>query len=209
MYLFARSRRMNPGKVRAARAAAIDIAGRVSQITGRDCTAWLATWSPEFGTVAWTMNVETLQELETAGDKLAMDADFGDTLEAIAGLFDAQLQDNVLQMLTATPPADGAVPEYATVTQGVCANGHIAEAMTVGLEIAEAATRVTGSPVGFGSALTGEYGGVAWVATSPDVDTVERANAAMASDADFAKLVDRAGPLFQPGVGATLYRRLH
>jgi hypothetical protein len=206
MFLMSRRRLIRPGDERAGAAAALEAAGRVKQISGLDIGVWMTAMSPQSGMVGWTAQVEHLSEVETATDKLAADSGYMDWLTSIDSHFVGPLIDGALQVVSGEP--SGSDPAYAMVTTSVCANGAIAAAMAGGAEAAAAVTRITGNAALFCSAVTGNYGGVAWVIGFPDLDAVESSLAALASDPDWLALVDRVGPSFGPNPEATLWRRL-
>src|SRR4051794_7762973 len=117
MYLFTRQRRIASGRLRPGMAATLDIAARVKDITELDVQAWTTSMSPGFDTVAWTVMVDRLADIEKAGDKLAADAVFGDTIEAVDGLYSTPLEDRVLQLVTEAPAPGSPEPEYVSVTE--------------------------------------------------------------------------------------------
>lgn len=63
MYLFTRSRRVDPGEFVEAMEWAVDIIESVKPITGHEVDAWTAFASPELGTVVWSMMVETMVDI--------------------------------------------------------------------------------------------------------------------------------------------------
>ena len=79
--------------------------------------------------------------------------------------------------------------------------------MGIGVELAETAARTTGMPVMFLTSVVGDYGGVGWMVTADDLGEVETANAALAADQDWLKLVDRAEG-FTPGTSSIMLRRI-
>jgi hypothetical protein len=206
MYLFSRRRRANPGQARAAVAMAIDSANRVNQITGLQVRPWSAVFSPEFGTIVWATFVEHLEDLETATDKLMADSSFGDFIEQSADLFTGPAEDSLMQVVHGEPRRDR--PAYVATVRAECANGSIGAAMAGGVEIAEMATRITGTPTMFASGVTGPYAGVGWFTAAPDLGTLERNNAALMADATWLETIDRVGPLFLSTTASTLFRAL-
>jgi hypothetical protein len=60
----------------------------------------------------------------------------------------------------------------------------------------------------FVASVTGPYGGVGWLTSTPDLGAVEAANEALAGDEEWLKLIDRAGHAYQPGVTSSILRRL-
>jgi len=208
MYLFTRAGRLAPGAVREGIAFATTINEKVHQETGLDVHTWGASMSPELGTIVWATIVENLEELEAAEDKLAVSDAFGDMAEKGAKLFAGPLRDGLAQFVTEPPDRSAPLPSYVTVARGTMANGRLNDALGVGVEIAEAATRITGIPTAFLLDVTGDYGGCRWQSGYADIGSVQRAEAALTQDADWLKLIDRAGPLFAQGVSQSMYRRI-
>jgi hypothetical protein len=187
-------------------AMAVESAGRVSQITGLEVRPWVAVFSPEFGTIVWATFLEHLEDLESATDKLAADSAYGDFVEQSADLFIGPAEDNLLQVVHGEPTGDR--PAYVATVRAECANGSIGAAMAAGVEIAETATRITGSPTMFASGVTGAYGGVGWFTAAPDLQTMEQNNAKLMADAAWLETIDRVGPLFRSNTASTLFRAL-
>jgi len=207
MYLFARRRSINPAHARAAIGPAVEAASRARDVTGLAIWVWNPVLSPEMGTVAWTTRVEHLAELQAADDKLMSSTEFGEWIEQNDSRFVGPLEDSVLQVLHGTPADQPGA--YVQVARATCANGSMSEAMGLGVEVADVASRVTGLATLFGAGVTGAYGGVAWLTGAPDLAAVQAANAALAGDDEWRKLIDRAGHAFQPGVTSSLLRRLN
>lgn len=208
MFLFTRAGRLAPGSVREGLSFVTTITEKVNQETGLDVHTWMASMSPELGTVVWASFVESLEELEAADDKLAVSDAFQDLADKGAHLFAAQLEDRLATIVTGQRDASAPLPSYVTVARAIPVHGKMREAMAAGTEIAERATHITGTPTMFLVDQTGALGGCRWNAGHPDIASVERAEAALAADESWLRLLDRVGTDFQPGVTQSLYRRL-
>ena len=96
--------------------------------------------------------------------------------------------------------------------QAVCATGNIANAMAVGVEIAQKAEVVTGLPTLFGSSLTGPYGGVGWITGYANIGELEAAQQALGADPSWVDMIDKkaAGAYAEePSITTQLiYRRI-
>jgi len=191
MYLFTRSRRMHSGRVPAAMEWVVRATEQARQITGQQIDAWTAVMSPEVGT----------------GDKLAVDAGFMRSVEESDSLFDGPISDGLATIVHGTPDLDQP-GGYVAVVTATAANGRLTDAISLGIEVADAATRVGGQPTVFAIANTGGYGNVMWFTASPDIQTLEAGEAAVNTDADFLAMVDRAGTAYAPGASQTLYRKV-
>ena len=208
MYLFTRAGRFGPGAFREGAAFVAAITEKVHQDTGLDVHAWAASMSPELGTVVWASFVESLEELEAAQDKLNVSDQFIDLAEKGSNLFVGPLTDRLASVVAGARDPSTPLPAYVGVARAIAANGHIAEAMSAGVEIAETATRITGIPTMFLADVTGDYGGCRWNSGYPDIGSMERAEAALLADESWLALIDRIGPAFQEGATQSIYRRL-
>jgi hypothetical protein len=205
MYIFARSRRINPARTRAAFAAAIEAGNRASEIMKLPVYVWAAVLSDAVGTVVWSTRVEHLDELIAAQDAVA-GSDFGEWIEQNDDLFSGPIADVVSEVIAGAPTSEPG-PFVQTIT-GICANGSMSEAMGTGVELAEAATRITGVQTAFIAPVVGAFGSVGWLSSHANLASIEAANAALRADNDWLKMVDRAGHSFQPGVTSLLLRRI-
>lgn len=208
MYLFTRTGRFGPGSVGEAMTFVTSVTDKVHQETGLDLHSWAATMSPELGTVVWAAFVDSLEELEATQDKLAVSDSFIALADSGAHLFTGPLQDGLAQVVVGSFDRTAPLPSYVTAARAIAANGKLSEAMAAGVEIAEAATKITGLDTGFLVDATGPYGGCRWNTGYPDIGSVERAEAALMADAKWLKLIDRVGPCFQEGVTQSMYRRV-
>lgn len=186
--------------------AAMEAAGKVKQITGLEIGVWTTMFSPEVGTLVWSAQAEHLAEFETATDKLAADNGYLDWVASLDPFFEGPLVDGVLEVVHGE--LSGERPGYVGVTTAVCANGALASAMAGGVEVAQAATRITGNTTLFCASLTGHYAGVAWVSGVADLAAFEQAGAAFAASPEWLALIDRIGPSFGPNPESTIYRRI-
>lgn len=89
------------------------------------------------------------RSLEQADDKLAMSDSFNDLTDRGAELFVGPLSDMVGQVVVGEVDPSAPRPNYVTVAQAVAANSKLRAAIDGGVEIAEAASRITGHPTIF------------------------------------------------------------
>lgn len=208
MYLFTRTGRFGPGNIGASMSFVSSVTDKVHQETGLDIHSWGATLSPELGTVVWAAFVDSLEELEAVQDKLAVSDSFIALAESGAKYFLGPLQDGLAQVVTGAIDPTAPLPAYVTVARATATNGRLGEAMAAGVEIAEAATRISGVPTGFLVDATGAFGGCRWNSGHPDIASVERAEAALMADEGWLQLIDRVGTCYDAGVTQSIYRRI-
>jgi hypothetical protein len=206
MLLFGRRRTMNPDRSRAAVGFAMEVAGRVREVSGQDVFAWTTVWSPPAGTILWSARVEHLSQLETVNEKMAADTGLMDFIEEAGDLFVGPVSDSLIQVVHGTP--DAAPMSYVGVVQATCLPGKLSGAMAFGAEVADAVTRVTGRSCLFCASLSGDWGGVSWITGSPDADSLQEDNDTWSGDAGAVAMMDKAGEFFQPAASTTFLRRL-
>ncbi len=190
MYLFSRRARLAPGNTRAAMAWASAITEKANQITGLGVGLYSVTFSPELGTLAWSTFVPDLVTLEAANDKLLVDDGYVAMLDDGAKYMTAGADDALVQIVAGDVDPSREV-NYATIVQTSCMSGNVVRGIEVGIEIAQRAEKVMGTPVMFGTSVTGIYGEVGWFSGYADVQSMEHAQAALNADTKFGEFVDK------------------
>jgi hypothetical protein len=208
MYLFTRSGRFAPGPIREAMTFTAEVTEKVRQETSLDLHAWQATMSPQLGTVTWGAFVDSLEELEVAQDKLAVSDPLMDLIEKGGQLFAGPLTDGLATVVHGERAPDAPLPAYISSARAIAANGRLGDAIAGGIEIAEAAARITGAPMMFLVDATGPYGGCRWTSGFADIGALERAEAALAADDRWVALIDRVGTAYQEGASQAISRRI-
>ena len=206
MYLFTRSGRFAPGASREVVSYVGEVTEKARQETGMDIHAWSSMFSPDLGTVVWATFADDLEHLEQANDKLTMSESFIDLADRGARLFAGPLSDSVAQVVAGEVDPSAPAPNYVTSARAVAANGQLRAALAGGVEIAEAAARITGVPALFLVGSTGAYGGCAWTSGFTDIGHLEQAEAALMADAGWLELIDRVGPAYAQDASQTIYR---
>ena len=181
-----------------------------TKVGGVEINVWGSVWGPGYGTITWTAWHTDLPSLESWGDTLNADAGFQGVVAEGAELVMGGVDDGLLQVVSGEPDPD-ANNQYVAGVTAVCAGGEIERAMTAGVELAEAATRITGRPTMFVRSVTGPYSGVGWLTGHETIAQMEAGQDAMAADPTWLKLVDSTGGAFveDPSITvSTLYRKL-
>jgi hypothetical protein len=208
MYLFTRTRQIKPDKVPEGLAAVGEITASVRNVTGRELNAWAPILSPEMGSIVWAMWAETLAEIVTAGDQLAASADFGGLVARTSDAFHGPLVDGIASLVHGAPDTDAEPPEYVGVAIATAAPGHLTDAISHGVEIAEHVLKTTGENTLFTVNATGPYGGVSWITLSGDIAAVDAGQAALMADTSWLQLIDRAGPSYNSDASQSILRRI-
>lgn len=211
MYLFSRRARLTVGHARDAMEWAIGQTEVAKRISGLEISLFSQVFSPQVGTMAWSAFVPDLVTLEAAGDKLNADDGFVSAADRGAAFITGGFDDTLAEVVHGAPDPARRV-EYATTVRAVCRNGGVARGMEVGVEIAQRAERVTGTPTLFLAETTSSYGAVGWVTGFDDVAAMEKAQHALNADASFIEFVDReAGDVYVEDSSITtqlIFRRL-
>ena len=166
------------------------ITEKVNQVTGLNVGLYAQTFSPEVGTLSWSTFVPDLPTLEAATDKLLVDDAYASMVDAGAKFALGGADDTLLQIVSGEPDPSRQI-QYVTTVQTVSARGNLTKGIELGIEIAQQAEKVVGTPVLFATGVTGNYGAVAWLSGYADVQEMERAQLALAGDAKFAAFVDK------------------
>lgn len=210
MYLFTRRTRLVGGNGSAGLDWAAATTAKVNQITGHDVQLWAGAYSPGFGTITWTAWFDDLTALETLGDKLQADPGFVTLSNEGEKLTDGTLDDALYQPVYGQPdPARQA--QYVGAVVGVLAAGNYARGLAAGVEIAQAAEKITGLPTIFTSGLTGSYGTVGFLTGYESIAALEQAQAKLTSDAGWIKLIDSTKGCFVEDTASTqqtIHRRV-
>lgn len=207
MYIFARTRGIHPAHARDGVAAAVEAGTRASTITGLPIFVWSSLFSAEVGAVMWSCRVEQLDELITAQDALLASDDFDQFLRERDNLFVGPIADTVSEVVHGAP-TDGP-GAYIQVVRAVCANGSLSEGMATGVELAEAAKRITDRTTMVVTPVAGAFGSVGWITSFDDLGSMRAANTMLTADGEWLKLVDRAGHVYASGVTTSILRRIN
>ncbi len=191
MYLFSRRARLVLGNTRAAMTWATSITEKVNQIVALNTSLFAQTFSPEVGTLVWSTFVPDLATLESANDKLLVDDSYVSLVDAGAKFAQGSIDDSLLQLVSGEPDPNRQV-EYATTVQTICASGSVARGVELGVEIAKRVEKITGLPVLFATAATGDYGAVAWITGYTDIRELETSQQALAADTKFGEFIDKS-----------------
>jgi hypothetical protein len=209
MYLFVRNRTAAPDRLLEATAYAVDVAAKVSSITGLRLNAQQVEYGAPLTSLSWTTTVGSYAEMGAAREKLIADPGYLEAVQAGHELFEGPAEDALIDIV-ATAGDGGHRGGFASMITAQCAPGKIGEAMAFGVEIMNHVAGVTGRDGVFGRGMHGPWASVGWISLSDSLDEVDEAQAALSADPDYLAKVDASRDLFLPGSGAgRLTRRLN
>jgi hypothetical protein len=211
MYLFSRQMRLARGRIDDGMSWAVGQCERATRISGLQVSLYTQVFSPQLGTIAFTAFVPDLASLEEANDKLMVETDFLAGLREGADFVESPVDDLLFDVVHGEPDP-GRDVRYVTGVRAVCAAGQLSRGLGLGVEIAERAEGITGTPTMFLAGATGSYGTVAWISGHESVQALDASRQALAADADWLAYLDReiAGVYFESpeATQQTFYRRV-
>jgi hypothetical protein len=208
MYLFTRSRRVDPGEFMEAMEWTVNVTETVKRISGREVDAWTAFASPELGTIVWTMWVESMVDIETVADKLVAEPEYVKLLKKGNDYFEGPVTDGLASLIYGAPDPDAPRVNYVGVATATAANGRIGDAVTGAIAIADKATAITGQSTMVAIGATGPFGGIAWLTATPDLATMEAGEAALLADPTWLETIDQHGTAYAQDAAQSIYRRV-
>ena len=200
MYIFSRTATIKPEHLEEGMGFAVDIAARVTSVTGKPLAVYNMAFGAPLGTVMWSTRYESQAEAADIGAKLAVDPGYMDAVRAHIGLFSAAPVDALVNVVSSTLEAQPRTI-YA-ITQATIANGKLAAAMAFGVKAQEFVAKATGLPTAFTSSVYGAFGGVGWLtggSSMADMDTLQTMES---TNEKFLALLEEAGDLFVEGSGS-------
>jgi hypothetical protein len=208
MYLYTRRVQLGLGHQQDGLEWAVDITGKVNQITSLNVGLWAPMLSPGVSQLAFGCAVERLTDIEEAEAKLMADPMYLDAIQRGATMVTGTVDDECAQYLT----GDGELPfnpTHIAVVRSALANGNFAKGVAAGIEIAEKVKELTGAPTAFLLSSTGTYGGVGWITSAASLADLEKNEQTINADPGFVELVDRHSTCYLPAATTqTIWRRI-
>lgn len=196
MFQFARLLNLR-GDARETMAWAAEITGYVNEHTDLDVSCWAATFGYPVGTVGWSTIVEGRAQLMAETDKLTADNDYLDLVMKAQDWVTAPAQDIFRSIVTgdpnAEPPAVGAV---ASVTTAVAATGKMPDAIAWAMDMAEYGSGVVGTQISLLVNAYGEFGGMAFISSAPDMAAADEMADTVRADAGYLERIKGSAGLF-------------
>ena len=202
MYLFSRNVRLGAGNPEKQMAWALKMTEKVNQISEVPVSLWTTVFSPDAGRLVWSATFENLVTLETSFDKLVGDSGYSALVEEGAAHASGDpVDDSLLQFIHNDPKAAEVDAQYALAVQATLAPGGAVKGIELGVETAQLASKITGCPTSFVTAVTGAYGTVGWLTVFASIADLQSSGEAIAADASFNKKVDQElSKVYLPGV---------
>lgn len=199
MYIFSRTATIKPENLEEGLSFAVDVAARVTTVTGKPITVYNMVFGAPMGTILWSTRYDSQAEAADFGAKLAVDPGYMDAVRAHIGLFTAAPVDALASVVSSTLDPQPR-PIYA-ITRATIANGKLAAAMAFGVKGQELVANLTGLPTAFTASVYGTFGGVAWLTGGTSMADMDALQAMQSTNEQFLALLEEAGDLFVEGSG--------
>ena len=191
MYLFSRTVRLGPGNPEKQLAWALKMTEKVNQVSEVPVSLWTTVFSPSANRLAWTAIIEDLVTLETAQNKLMADSGYESLVEEAPPM--PRATRSTMACCSSSRRPQGGRDRVALRGRGASNAGSRRHGARdeLGVETAQRAGQITGSPTSFALAMTGGYGVVEWLSVYTSIEELQRGQEAIAEDADFNQKVDK------------------
>ena len=206
MYIFARTRTIDPARSAGAVQAGVEAAAKADEVTGLTSTVWFQAFAPTGSALSWTTRFDHLADLDQAWLALMDDSAYHDAMAELEQYLTGPSVEAVIEPVGGTPPAEPT--QVVTSVQATAANGHLRAAMHWGIDLADRVSRTLDVPTIFGRSLWGEYGTVFWASYYEDPTHVEETYAKLAADEMLQAVIDEGAHNVQPGAASWVMRRV-
>ena len=201
MYIFNRSATLNPHRLVEATGAAVEVAGKVTEIIGLPVSVFASRFGRPTNTIGWSIRVESHAEVQANTEKLIVNEGYLQWVTAHSELFETAASDRLSTVVSST--LAGTPKRFYTIVSAVAANGKLADAVAFGVRAQQFVTEATGLTTAFMTGVYGAFGEVAWLTGADSMSELDALAAMQMTNADYHALVAEAGPLFIPGSGLT------
>lgn len=200
MYLFARTRTVNPARLRDALGFAVEITEVVKQKTGLPVACYNTMFGNDLGTLVWSSTVGSHARLAQATETLMSDESYLEKVEAADPLFTGPARDELRRVMD----AEGRMDEPPAVCWLVTAQMELGEATRAvqwSIEMSKYVHGLTGQPMLFLTDAYGSFGQVTWIGGAPDMDAVDTAHDKLDVDPGYIQRIEEGRNFFIPGSG--------
>lgn len=206
MYVFRRTRIMNPSTIADAKSLAVEIAQTASAITGRVITAFEVTMGGPDGAINWTTPVKNYSDVTDIQRKLEGALAYQKLVASASDLFIGHRQDGLTNII-ASGITQSDLAYYGSLNS-LAVPARLGDAMAFGVEL-QAYFQAAGFQNLFGSSPYGPYGEVGWLFGAADAAEVDKIHEFTTTDPGVANFAAKAADLFVVGSGIRrLARRL-
>jgi hypothetical protein len=199
MYIFNRARQARPERLLDAMTSSVEIAKKVTEISGIDIHVWQTHFGAPVGTITWSCRLDSQSQLHETTEKLAVDATYVDMAMSMSEHYAGPAEDAMMRVLSGTPSPEPS--KFYVVTMATMANGQYADAIAWGVSMQEFACDALDAPGVFGTASYGGFADVAWLMGRDSMADVDRAADWEMSNEEYHERINNARDLFLPGSG--------
>jgi hypothetical protein len=199
MYIFNRRRQAKSERLLEALPAAVEIAKKVTDITGHEVHVWNSRFGAPVGTIMWSVRIDSQEELFKATEKITVDATYVDMAMALAEQYEGPAQDRLGRIISGTPTESPS--KYVAVTEAVMAAGRYADAVEFGVGMQEYLASELGVSTMFGTSSYDNFGLVTWLMGCDTLAEIDAAADWTMTNTGYQDRVKSAQGLFLDGSG--------
>jgi len=199
MYIFNRTRQAHPEHLMEAMGSSVEIAQKVTEITGIDIHVWQTRFGAPVGTITWSCRLDSQSHLHEATEKLAVDATYLDMAMSMSSHYVGPAEDAMMRVVSGTPAPSPST--FYVVTMASMANGKYKDAIGWGVGMQEFICDALDAPGIFGTATYGGFADVAWLMGRSSMAEVDRAADWETTNEEYHERIEAAHDLFIPGSG--------
>lgn len=206
MLLFQRMLRVTGGP--AATAWAVDVTAGVNKHATAEVSLWVGAFGAPAGTIAWSVPLEKLSQVDDLNAKMAADGDLGAKISESATYVAEVDPDRLITLIHGEITDSAPVGSYVGAVRAVAAPGKWAAAGAWAAHIAGVYSEVTGLDVVVGATTAGPMGEYSWYVRHADADSIQAAMAATMGSEKYVGEVEGGGEFFMPGAVQMYAQRL-
>lgn len=182
--------------------AALAVTERVNEVLDHEVSLWSGGAGFPLGTTVWSTTIESHAELAETGATLMGDAKYGELVGQLNTLRVGDTNDQIREMIHGAPAGEPTgVGGVGWIVTAQPTGGNLVNAMTWGADVTDHVSGLTGAQTRLFRDLYGPFGQLTWLTTFASPADLDTAQAALAADADYLSMVDKAGAYFAEGSG--------
>lgn len=188
-----------PGKGPEVGAGTITFKSVFERVTGGSARAWTAVGGAPAGSFAVSARMDSMRAITAVAEQLNADDEYQALGRTLGPLVVAPAEVEISRFVGIT---NGFEPKpFVSLISAVTAPGQMAGAIAWASEAIQFVHDLTGAGAAVTNTATGTFGQIQLAVGYDGPDQYDEAFAKLSADPGYLALVERAGPLFEPGTG--------
>lgn len=198
MYLFTRQIVVNPGRLRAGMAHALDMLEYINEKTDLDVSLFQVLQGAPLGTLTFAFRTESYSASVEANDGLVQSDEYLGKVEAGAEFYVGNPQDQLAELIH-TVGEVGEAPAAVNVVSATLEVSRAAPAISWSIDLANYTSNLSALPMAVTTSNFGQYGRIAWISYGDSLAALEAAGKKTNTDPGFIQRLGDSEGLFVPG----------